>query len=121
MPAKVAPKEKEPAKEKTNLFQMALTKGSAQQLEKDEVMDIIFWFRCLVGLSVGLVAGVANFTGYPVVLGYIACLFGMTSVYINKFLEIDEEDYNPQELMMEGMANSGGLFLLSWILVYTYF
>ena len=34
--------------------------------------------------------------------------------------EIDEDDFNPQELIMEGFANSMGLFLLSWTLIYTY-
>ena len=83
-------------------------------------MDIIFWFRCLVGLIMGLVAGILNLTGFPVILVYIACIFFLTSMYLNKFIEIDEEDFNPQELLMEGMANSGGFFMLSWILVYTY-
>ena len=47
-------------------------------------------------------------------------LFGLSYVYYAKFLEIDEEDFNPNELLMEGVGNSVGVFLLTWILLYSF-
>lgn len=97
-----------------------MTKGSASSLEKDEVMDIVFWFRVFFGLSFGLVCGVLKLTGYPVLISYFVLLLSLTSVYLNRFIEIDEDDFNPQEMFMEGFANALGLFMLSWTLIYTY-
>ena len=68
----------------------------------------------------GLIAGFLGLTGYPVILGYGASVITLSYTYTAKFLEIDEDDFNPQELMMEGAGNSIGLFLLSWIMVYTF-
>lgn len=83
-------------------------------------MDIVFWFRCLFGLCFGLVCGVLKLTGFPILITYMVLLIALTSIYLNKFIEIDDDDFNPQEMMMEGFANALGLFMLSWTLIYTY-
>jgi lipid-A-disaccharide synthase-like uncharacterized protein len=72
-----------------------MTKGSASSLEKDEVMDIVFWFRCCLGLSLGIVCGVLKVTGMYVLVSYFGLVLALTSVYLNKFIEIDEDDFNP--------------------------
>ena len=69
---------------------------------------------------VGSVAGVAKITGAPVFVAFGVSIFGLTYLYYSRFLEVDEEDFNEQEIMMEGVGNSVGLFLLSWILLYSY-
>ena len=89
-------------------------------MTKDDVLDVVFWFRCLTSLIFGLIAGVLGLTGYPVILGYGVSIVTLSYTYTGKYLEIDEDDFNPQELMLEGAGNSIGLFLLSWIMVYTF-
>ena len=102
------------------IVQLARRAREPQSLEKDEVLDTIFWFRQMVGFAVGLVAGCVGLTGYPVILAFAASLFGASTLFQSRFLQLDEDDYNPQELMMEGLGNSVGLFLLTWILLHTF-
>ena len=78
---------------KKSLWEKALTKGSPQQLKRDEFLDILFWVRQLIGLAIGLIAGVFGLTGYPVFIIYIAGLYGGSQVYYSKYLEVDESDY----------------------------
>ena len=68
----------------------------------------------------GLIFGLMGLTGYPAIIGYGASIIVLSYTYTGKYLEIDEDDFNPQELMMEGAGNSVGLFLLSWIMVFTF-
>ena len=106
--------------EKKSLITKALTRGEPENLDKDEVLDLIFWIRAIIGLVVGLVAGILGLTGFPVIMTFIASLFGGSYFYYSKFLEVDTEDYNENELLMEGVGNGGGLFMLAWIIMYTY-
>ena len=112
MPAAAAPKQ--------SLLSKALTRGEPQNLNKDEVLDLIFWSRSIIGLVLGLVAGILGLTGFPVIVTFIVALFGGSYFYYSKFLEVDTDDYNDQELLMEGVGNGGGLFMLAWIIMYTF-
>ena len=110
-------KEEQPRK---SLIEKACTQGEAQNLEKDEILDIIFWFRQVVSIAYGIIAGLSGLTGAPVIVGYVGTMLGSSYYYQNNFLEIDADDFNPNEIMMEGMSNSIGLFLLLWILLFTF-
>merc|ERR1712166_760127 len=104
----------------STIMELARRARDPQSLEKDEVLDTIFWFRMFVGLLVGLGAGGAGLTGYPVIVTFGVSVFGLSQLFQTRFLQIDEDDYNPQELMMEGVGNSAGLFMLTWILMHTF-
>ena len=73
-----------------------------------------------MGLSIGIGAGVLGLTGLPVIIVFGVFVYMSSYMYINRFLQIDEQDFNDQELLLEGIGNSIGLFLLSWIVVYSY-
>ncbi len=92
----------------------------AHLLDRDELLDIIFWVRVLLGFFIGTTAGVLKLTGSPVIITFGVLMLASSYFYTSKFLEIDETDFNEQELLMEGTGNSIGLFLLSWILCYSY-
>lgn len=79
---------------KKTLLQKALTKGEPKDLDRDEVLDIVYWFRCLVGLTIGLLAGIMGITGYPVILIFGVSLFGLTHFYLTSYLEVDQDDFN---------------------------
>ena len=89
-------------------------------MERDELLDSIFWLRCLIGLLVGIIAGILKFTGAPVIIVFGLLMFGGNKVYCESFLGVEEGQYNDQELLMEGAGNGVGLFMLSWILMYSY-
>ena len=65
-------------------------------------------------------AGILKLTGAPVIGAFVVLMFGITYLYYTRYLEIDDQDFNEQELLMEGVGNSVGLFLLSWILLYSF-
>ena len=64
-------------------------------MNKDEIFDIIFWFRQIIGLIIGLVAGILGLTGYIVIVFFIISVFGGSYFYLTKFLVIDEDEFNP--------------------------
>jgi len=104
----------------STIMELARRARDPQSLEKDEVLDTIFWFRMMIGLLIGLGAGGLGLTGYPVIVAFGVSVFGLSQLFQTRFLQIDEDDFNPQELMMEGMGNAAGLFMLSWILMHTF-
>ena len=68
----------------------------------------------------GVVAGGLQLTGIFVIITFFVCFFLFSYLYYSKVLEVDEEALGSNEVMTEGMANSITLFLLSWILSYTF-
>ena len=58
-----------------------------------ETLDFIFWFRQLVGLSIGLTAGVLHLTGAYVMIGFILAVFISSNLYAYKVLNISDDDF----------------------------
>ena len=73
-----------------------------------------------MGLSLGILAGFSGMTGAPVIATFVVIVLSTSYFYQNNFLELDSDDFNPNELLMEGASNAVGLFLLSWILIYSF-
>ena len=86
-----------------------------------ETLDYVFWFRQLIGLGMGLAAGVLHLSGVYVILGFWVTMFVLSNLYTTKVLNVCEEDFQNAELTMEGAANSFGLFLLTWIVCFSFF
>ena len=60
-------------------------------------------------------------TGFPVIVFYTLAIGVLTYLYTERYLGVgDEGHYEEQEILMEGFGNSSGLFLLSWIICYSY-
>ena len=104
------------------LLTKALTRGHGPELKRDEVLDIVFWTRCLLGLFIGTVAGVLKLSGWPVFAAFGVLTFGGGHFYITRFLECDMEDgdINPNEYMHEGTMNSLAWLVLTWIITYSH-
>lgn len=73
----------------------------------------MFWCRQIIGLVFGLGAGILGFTGVYVVITFFIALFLISYIYYSKILDINEEDFESNELFMEGVGNSFGLFMVS--------
>jgi hypothetical protein len=78
-----------------------------------ETLDFVFWFRQLVGFSIGLTAGMLHLTGMFVILGFVAAVMILSNMYAYKVLNVSDEDFQNNELTMEGLVNSFGIFLVS--------
>ena len=78
-----------------------------------ETLDFVFCFRQLVGLTIGLGAGLLHLTGAYVVIAFIAAIFILSNLYAYKVLNVNDDDFHNNEMMMEGLPNSIGIFLVS--------
>ena len=77
-----------------------------------ETLDFVFWVRQLIGFGVGLGAGLLHLTGMYVIIGFVAAMITLSNMYAYKVLNVAEEDFQNNELTMEGLANSFGIFMV---------
>ena len=82
-------------------------------ITKMETLDFIFWFRQLIGLAIGLGAGLLHLTGMYVIIGFVVVMLTLSNIYSYKVLNVSDEDFQNNELIMEGMPNSFGIFMVS--------
>lgn len=61
----------------------------------------------------GLGAGFLQLTGVYVIIGFFVALFLGSYLYYSKVLNINEDDFGQNELLMEGVGNGFGLFMVS--------
>ena len=80
-----------------------------------ETLDFVFWLRQFIGLSIGLAAGFLQLEGMFVILGYFVVMFVLSNMYAYKMLNVNDDDFANNELMMEGIGNSAGIFFVSFI------
>ena len=93
--------------------------GQDENLERDEVLNLIFWYRVLGGISLGATAGVLGISGWPVISAFIFIIFPGV-IFYQFFLQVEYDDFGQQEILMEGLPNSIGFFFLLWIVISTY-
>merc|ERR1712032_783544 len=89
-------------------------------ISKTETLDFIFWFRQTIGLVAGLAAGMLQLEGMFVIIGFFILLFLVSNMYAYKMLNVNDEDFQNNELMMEGIGNSAGVFFVSWIMCFSF-
>ena len=47
------------------------------------------------------------------IVGFIAAMFLLSHLYTSKMLNLNEDDFPNNELLMEGVGNSFGIFMVS--------
>jgi hypothetical protein len=90
--------------------------------DKDSFPDyalVIYWMRQFIGLVVGVFSGVLPLTN---IFGFL--LFGFASItlpyfYYTNYSNINIDEFGPIEMLIEGLGQSFGVFLLSWVIVYS--
>jgi len=88
--------------------------------DKDEFLDVIYWFRQILGVVLGLLWGVVAVKGIVGLAIFAALNAGVLYLYFSGFQSVDEEDYGGVwELTKEGFMTSMASFLVIWIIVYT--
>jgi len=88
--------------------------------DKDEFLDVIYWFRQVLGVALGLLWGFVAVKGIIGLALFAAINAGLLCVYFSGFQSVDEEEYGGVwELTKEGFMTSMASFLVIWIIVYT--
>ena len=80
---------------------------------QSETLDFVFWNRQLIGLAIGLTAGILQLEGMFVIIGFFVTMFLVSNIYAYKMLSVSDDDFPNNELMMEGVGNSAGIFFVS--------
>ena len=84
-----------------------------------EFYSVIYWLRQIIALAVGVASGILGVTG---VAGFI--LYGLAIVflpffYYSNYANVNVDDFGAMDLISEGLQQSLGVFVLSWILVFS--
>ena len=56
-----------------------------------------------------------------VIIGYFVIMFLVSNMYAYKMLNVSDDDFPNNELMMEGIGNSAGVFFVSYMTSRTKF
>uniref|UniRef100_A0A8B9ZV38 RAB5 interacting factor n=1 Tax=Anas zonorhyncha TaxID=75864 RepID=A0A8B9ZV38_9AVES len=82
---------------------------------QDEFLDVIYWFRQIIAVILGIIWGVVPLKGFVGIAIFCLINAGVLYLYFSSFQQIDEEEYGGTwELTKEGFMTSFALFLVSW-------
>ena len=122
-PSKSANKTNTEKKESLSVLQITqkalMPNGQWTKETFPEFYGAVFVGRQLLGLVVGILYGCIPVTGMMGVLSFLLLTTAGVSSFISSYCRVNEDDFGEGELMKEGMNQSVGLFLLSWIMTYT--
>lgn len=97
----------------------AFKKNSSWE-DKDEFLDVIYWFRQVLAILLGIIWGLLPLKGILAIALFALINAGVLYIYFTNFQKIDEEEYGgPWELTKEGFMTSFALFLVIWIIFYS--
>ena len=68
-----------------------------------------------------MTAGVMHLQGIIVVMVFCVAIYLLSQMYSSKVLNANGDDFPNMELMMEGVGNAFGLFMLTWVVAFTFF
>ncbi|KAJ7414978.1 Gamma-glutamyltransferase 7 [Willisornis vidua] len=78
----------------------------------DEFLDVIYWFRQIIAVILGIIWGVVPLKGFVGIAVFCLINAGVLYLYFSSFQQIDEEEYGGTwELTKEGFMTSFALFL----------
>lgn len=98
---------------KHSVWELARTPNSEGMWQKDDLFNVLYWLRQVIGLMCGILFGLIPLQGFAGNLGFLAGCSFVCYVYYARFLQIDEEEYGRWELVSEGLMNAYALFLVS--------
>ena len=94
--------------------------AGADWSEKEELLDVIYWSRQIIGLVLGAVWGLVPLHGFLGLALFGALSAGLVYVWFTAVQGIDEAEYGGVwELTKEGFLSGAAGFLVTWIIVYT--
>ena len=103
----------------SSILSRALTSNS-EWPEKEDFLDVLYWFKQILGVVLGLVFGVSGFTGAFALGAFGALNAGLGYAYCTGFQGVDEEEFGGAwELTKEGFMTSFAGFLVTWIIMYS--
>ncbi|KAF3824860.1 hypothetical protein GH733_010194 [Mirounga leonina] len=91
---------------KVSVWSKVLRSDAAWE-DKDEFLDVIYWFRQIIAVVLGVIWGVLPLRGFLGIAGFCLINAGVLYLYFSNYLQIDEEEYGGTwELTKEGSFGS---------------
>ena len=88
--------------------------------ESDAVFEKLYWIRQSVSLMLGVVWGAIPLTGIFAILGYLVLISAVVYVSTVKLAEVEMEEMGGvQEVLKDGLMTGFGMFMISWIIIFT--
>uniref|UniRef100_A0AC35FCF3 Rab5-interacting protein n=1 Tax=Panagrolaimus sp. PS1159 TaxID=55785 RepID=A0AC35FCF3_9BILA len=89
--------------------------------DKDELLDVLYWGRQILGLLLGFIFGVVPIRGILGLVSYVGISTYVGQMFVTQYQEQDEEEYGGfWELAKEGFGAAFATFMISWITVYSF-
>ena len=88
------------------------------ETEKEELLSKLYWCKQLLGILLGLAAGLLKLQGFPVILGFLV-LVGATSLFYSWQVQ-HADDVEGWDILSEAMAPTFFIFMLSWVLSFSF-
>ncbi|CAI5464637.1 unnamed protein product [Closterium sp. Yama58-4] len=89
--------------------------------DQDAFKDVLYWMRQVLAVLFGLVWGIAPITGGIGIIGFLVLSTALVMGYYTLVVKVDADELGGHgALLQEGLFNSFGVFLLVWILLFTY-
>ena len=76
--------------------------------------------RQIYALIFGIAMGLLSLQGFVPIAGFFVSQYLLSSVYSQRILDANEDDFPNQELLTEGLMNGFAQFMLTWIVTYTF-
>lgn len=88
--------------------------------DKEEFLDVIYWFRQALGIILGIIWGLTALKGFVGLMLFAVINAGLIYLYFSNFQNVDEDEYGGAwELTKEGFMTSFAGFLVTWIIIYS--
>ena len=85
-----------------------------------EFMTVLYWMRQFIGISAGVVCGVLRLTGAQGFVLFVLVNTLLPFFYYRKYANINIDDFGPTEVLSEGYQPSFGMFMLVWIVLFSF-
>jgi len=95
-------------------------KAKSEWSDKDDILDVVYWIRQVMGLILGVIWGLIPVYGIIGLIIYVAFSTGIIHLYVTSFQQVDEDTLGGfWELAKEGFMSGFATFLICWIIVYS--
>ncbi|KAK8806757.1 hypothetical protein WA588_005559 [Blastocystis sp. NMH] len=106
--------------ESVDLLTLAMKKNAEYTKETfPDFLDLIYYLKQILALIIGIVWGIVPLTGAFGVFCGIVIIFGIPLFYANRYLCVDQQDFDLSSIASEGAMPAICLFFVTWIVAYS--
>ena len=102
--------------ENSSLLKRALT--AEGEFSKEQILDILFYLKEMLGVLLGVAVGVSGITGLPGIIAFALAISLLCYLYVFKYLGAEEEAVETKDVLKEHFMNGFFPFLLTWLVTY---